>query len=143
MNKTLEKGLLLFWGLWFAIATSSNLFDGLKQLGYVDPDWKFASGNFNDVSQALGIYGLSHSWIIAIFAVIIFWEALSAILFLTAAWAIKNKQAITHAFTISIALWATFILMSEIFIFYKYEMKHFVLLLAELVSLLIINLEAK
>ena len=44
-----KLGLLAFWGLWFSMIFSTNLFGGFRLMEIFPITWKFASQNFQPV----------------------------------------------------------------------------------------------
>lgn len=142
---TLKRGLLVFWALWHSIVALTNVFDALKGLGVLDPGWGFASGNWDFMRSVTAVYATPHALVALLFAGVIAWEALAAVLFWRAfgggmGTARNNRPAVTGAFVVSIALMAVFILVDEIFLAYDVESTHLRLFIAELVSLLAIVL---
>lgn len=139
-----KAGCLLFWASWFGIACFTNYFDFLYTLGLLPSSWLFRSGNYALLDSALSIYHsrplLTHVLFICNMSV----QGLSSLLFLTAflkfirrqpAWALINT-----AFSLSIALWATLLIVAELFIAYAFEFEISTLFIFELITLLAIHL---
>lgn len=100
-------------------------------------DWKFLSHNYALVKGVLSIYHLPEAITTLLFILILITEGIIMCLF----WmAVSNKKWINSAFTVSLFLWAGFLVGEEIFIAYAFEGVHLNLLVAELVSLLAIRL---
>lgn len=141
----IKQGLLLFWALWFSIAATTNIFDGLKVLGLLAHSWAFASGNYSFIVEITHVYN-APGWLTAFFfMLIIIWECAAAFLLWQAFRKFtgtnnKSLALIYNAFTVSMALWACFIIADEIFIAYKVENTHRQLLALQLLSLLALRL---
>lgn len=138
-----KRGILLFWGIWFAIAFLSNLTDFFIATNIVQP-LSFHSGNYSALEKVIRIYNMPFYFLNILFFLDILIQGISAILFLISAlyfW--YNKyfwQAINIAFIFSMSLWAVFLLMEEILIAYSFEAVHIRLFIFELISLLAIHL---
>jgi hypothetical protein len=139
----LKQVILLFWGIWFFIAFLTNVADFLMATGTMTAS-SFHSGNYSALEKVVNIYDTPHHFLNVLFSLDIFAQGLSAILFLTAAFCfwkrIYSWQIINIAFSISMSLWAIFLIMEEIFIAYSYETTHIGLFMFEMVSLLTLHL---
>lgn len=92
----------------------------------------------------------SATWLISniaavkLFSLDIFAQGLSAILFFIAAFCLWKRvyvwQTINIAFSLSMSLWAVFLIMEELFIAYPYEATHIRLFMFEMISLLALHL---
>ena len=141
---TIKRGLLLFWALWHSIALTTNITDGLKALKLLPDTWGFASGNYLFIRTLTGIYTLPE-WLVAIFFLgVLLLEGLATLLFWRAFRGFKGKDPeiapIYPAFTVSLALWAAFMIADEILIAYEIEQVHRTLFGLELISLLALRL---
>lgn len=141
---TIKRGLLLLWALWFSIALCTNITDGLKALKLLPDTWSFASGNFLFIRTVTDIYTLPE-WLVGIFfLVVLLWEGLATFLFWRAFMGFKGKDPelglIYPAFTVSLALWAAFMIADEICIAYKIEEVHRALFGLQLLTLLAVRL---
>jgi hypothetical protein len=135
----LKRLLLLFWAAYFTIVLATNACDAAKAAGLLDDSWAFASGNYRFVCETTARYG-PPGWVNdALFAGVIFWEAAAAASFWWAAFA-YNRRSVYIAFTVGLGLWAGFLLADEICIAYSVEGTHLRLLVAQLVTLLVIEL---
>src|SRR5580765_7156630 len=77
----LKRSLLLFWAVWLTVVFLTNAADAAKAAGLLDESWAFASGNLRFVTQTTARYG-TPCWANAVmFAGVIFWEGLAALLF--------------------------------------------------------------
>lgn len=134
----LKQGILFFWACWFLIAFSTNLIDLLNAF-HVTNEWKFHSGNYRTLENVINIYHAPSFILNLFFCSDIFIQGIAALLFFAASlrfW--KSYDAlpcINFAFGISMALWAMFLIMEEIFLAYSYEATHIRLLLLEMLSL--------
>lgn len=140
----LKLGLLLFWACWFSLAFTTNTFDFIHTLGGLPETWAFRSKNYDVLQNVLAIYQTPIFLLNALFTCDIFIQGLSALLFWLAFFSFWRRRDgawryINSAFTLSIALWAVFVIMEEIFIAYQFENVHLRLLLVELVSLFAIH----
>ncbi len=146
MNATaLKIALLAFWCVWLCVVFAGNLCDGLKELGLLGIGWKFASGNFEFLATTTARYG-APTWLNALlFAGVIAWEGLAALLF-GLAWrdarcgGLKACRYLYPAFLVGLLLWAGFMLADELLIAYTVEGTHVRLLTAQLATLLVIAL---
>ncbi len=137
--------MLAFWCLWLTIVFATNLCDGLKELGVLGEGWKFASGNFRFLVSTTAHYDVPR-WLNALlFAGVIAWEGLGAVLFGLACRDGRRQSAKTSpllypAFLVSLLLWAGFMLADELLMSYDVEATHVRLLTAQLATLLVIAL---
>jgi hypothetical protein len=135
----LKRGLLLFWAAWLSLVLTTNVLDGAKALGLLAESWAFASGNYGFVAQTTARYG-TPAWINGVlFAGVICWEGLAAVLFWLAGWTFA-KRWVLAAFAVGLALWAAFILADEFFIAYAIAATHWRLFIAQLATLLAVEL---
>ena len=144
----LKRATLLFWCFYFILVVASNLTDGLVAAGWLPASFAFKSGNYDMVKSVVQIYG-TPEWLVAVlFLGVMIWEGWAAWLFWRAyrflgRSASDRKQAIYQAFTVSIILWFTFILMDELFVAFNVadlEKTHLLLLATQFISLLAVEL---
>lgn len=144
-GKTIQAVLLLFWALYFSFVLCSNSTDALKALGLLPANWVFASGNYALVQKVVGIYH-SPVWLAGLFYTgVLVWQAVGAVLLWSAfAATVRQTQdyplAAYRALTVTIGLWAAFILADEFFLAYDMSglsATHFSLLIAEIGTLLV------
>jgi hypothetical protein len=115
----LKQGILLFWALWLTVAWLANTCDGLKAC---------------------------HLWLNAIlFGGVILWQGCAALLFWFALSVFQGVHrpggnALYAAFLVSLALWAAFIIIDEIFLAYATEDTHLRVFTAQALSLLLLLL---
>lgn len=140
----LKRGLLLFWAAWLSVVFTTNLLDGAKALGVLGESWTFTSGNYAFLTQTTARYG-TPAWANAVmFAGVIAWEGLAAVLFWRACWAFRGdgvgRAAVYAASAAGLSLWASFVLADEVFIAYPVSATHWRLFVAQLATLLAVEL---
>jgi hypothetical protein len=140
----LKRVLLLFWAVWLSVVFLSNLADAAKGLGLLGESWAFASGNLQFIKETTGRYG-TPGWLNGVlFAGVIVWEGVAALLFWRAGWTFRGRDSgrkvVYAAFTVSLLLWGAFLVADEIFIAYAVASTHLRLFIAHLVTLLAIEL---
>ena len=142
VKSTLIRTLLLFWAIWFSIVVASNAADGLLAAGILSPGWRFTSGNFSLVAEAISLYELSRTWAAVLFSLVVVVELAAASLFWRAA---AEATMIIRPFLVAIALFCGFLIFDELLLVYRrfpnLESGHFVILSALLLSLLAIHRE--
>ena len=141
----LKRGIILFWAVWFSLATLTNFFDLLKYYHGVSEGWKFVSNNLSLISNVISIYGLSPAASSFFLMGAICLEGIITLLFWIAAFSAtqmtpKKSCWVNGAFTLSTFLWALFLVMDEFFIAYPFENTHLPLLVSQLICLLAIHL---
>lgn len=141
---TLQSGLILFWAVWFTFATATNLFDALKQLGFLPAGFTFASYNFSLVKGTLAAHGIPVSIAAILFAGVILWELLACGLFWRAWMAIRRHAdgrapEVTQAFFVSLALWGAFLIATEATVNYLTAETHKGTLIAQLATLIVVR----
>lgn len=141
----LKRLLLVFWSIWLTLVFTTNLFDGAKAIGLLADSWKFASGNYRLLADATRLYD-PPAWVNgALFLGVICWEGLAAFLFWRAWWNYRGGKRVGGrtvflAFTVSLGLWAAFLVANEVLINYRIEAVFLGLLTAQLATLLAIEL---
>ncbi len=140
---TLKLGLLLFWCLWFSLVLLTNLIEGLQIVGVLSKRWKLASNNYELIGKASSIYHAS-TWLNQLlFAGVIAWQGISAVLFwrsLYLAWGANSLDtpALTLAFAFGLSLFAAFMLSDELFHYYQGERSHLEIFTGLLVTLIVL-----
>jgi hypothetical protein len=143
----LKRTLLIFWATWFTVVFTTNLLDGAKAAGLLEESWAFTSGNYRFLAETTARYG-TPNWVNGLlFAGVIFWEGVAAVLFWLA-WGRftgrgKGRWTVYAAFTAGLALWGAFLLADELFIAYAVAGSHLRLFTAQLVTLLAVELLPK
>ena len=140
----LQRLLLLFWAIWLSVVLLTNLADAGEGLGLVDESWAFASGNWKLIQETTARYSTPAAVNVILFAGVILWEAVAALLFWRAGWSFRGRssarKAVYLAFTTSLLLWGAFLVADEVFIAYPLESTHLRLFVAHLVTLLAVEL---
>ncbi len=140
----LKRGLLLFWAAWLTVVLTTNLLDGAKAAGLLPEGWAFASGNYRFLAETTARYG-TPAWLNGLlFAGVLCWEGVAAVLFWLA-WGRSSgrgagRRTLYAAFTVGLGLWAAFLLADEVCIAYAVEGTHLRLFTAQLATLLAIEL---
>lgn len=127
---------------------SSNLCDALRQTGVIPDTWRFVSGNFALVYQAIEIYGLLGGWAAVFFGGVIVAQLSAAILFWRAfldrdATTTLHHPKVIGAFSVAIGIFGAFLICDELFIVYDrlpaIGTTHLLVLCALLLSFLTIS----
>jgi hypothetical protein len=141
----LKQLLLLFWATWLTLVCATNVTDGARTLGLLGKSWAFASGNYASVVETTKRYH-PPEWVNRLlFGGVICWEGTVAVLFWLAWWCYRgqgeeSRAPLYVAFTAGLGLWAAFIIADEICITYPIEATHWRLFIAQLATLLAIEL---
>jgi hypothetical protein len=140
----LKRLLLLFWAVWFTVVLLSNVADAAKGLELLGESWAFASGNWRLVQETTARYSTPAAVNVLLFAGVLLWEAVAAVLFWRAGWSFRSRslarKAVYRAFTTSLLLWAAFLVADEVLIAYPLESTHLRLFVAHLVTLLAVDI---
>lgn len=141
----LKRLLLLFWAIWLTLVFATNVLDGAKALGVLSDSWLFASGNYHLLTETTARYG-TPAWMNGLlFLGVIGWEGTAGVLF----WLTwlrfpvgreKRQRLLYAAFTAGLTLWLAFAIADELFLAYKLEGTHLRLFIAQLVTLLAVEL---
>jgi hypothetical protein len=120
MAVLLKRGLLLFWAAWLAVVFTTNLLDGAKAVGLLEENWAFASGNYRFLAETTARYG-TPAWLSGLlFAGVVCWEGVAAVLFWLAWGRFSGRGAgrrtLYAAFLASLSLWAAFLPADEVLI---------------------------
>lgn len=146
MNQVLllKRVVLLFWAIWLSVVFFSNLADAGKALGLLGESWPFASGNWKLLQETTARYRTPAFLNAILFAGVILWEGVAAMLFWWAGWSFRGRRSarktVYMAFTTSVLLWGSFLVADEIFIAFPLESTHLRLFVAHLVTLLAVDL---
>jgi hypothetical protein len=140
----LKRSLLAFWAIWLTVVFATNVLDGARALGWLEPNWMFASGNYHFLVKTTSRYG-TPAWLNSLlFGGVIVWEGLTAVLFWLACWRYHSeapsRRLLYAAFTVGLLLWAGFLVADELFMAYAVEETHWRLFTAQLATLLTIEL---
>jgi hypothetical protein len=136
----LKRVLLLFWAVWFTVVFLSNLADAGKGLGLLDESWSFASGNWKFLQETTARYGTPDVVNAGLFAGVILWEGVAAVLFWWAGCTFRgqasSRKVVYLPITASLLLWGSFLIADEVCIAYPVEGTHLRLFIAHLLTLL-------
>ncbi len=137
-----SAGLLVFWGIYFAMAGTGNVIDWLTRHGYRGRYFRSSSKNLELMERVAKRHGSGESGIKALFAVIMSWELLSAAAYLAAfVFYLSGSTAlIQYSFFIGMGLFAGLILGNEAFVYYDDEEEHVVMFLAQLISYIALSI---
>lgn len=141
---TLKAGLVLFWALWLAFVTLSNLTDALKALGILPETFAWASYNYALVRETVAAHGVPAAGAAVLFAGVLAWEILATAL-LWRAWIALRRGApgsapeVTQAFAVNLALWSAFLVATELFINYATAATHKGTLIAQIATLILLR----
>jgi hypothetical protein len=139
-----KRLLLLFWAVWLSVVFLSNLADASKALGVLGESWAFASGNWKLIQETTARYKTPAAVNILLFAGVIIWEGIAAVLFWWAGGRFRDRnvarKAVYLAFTTSLLLWRGFLVADEVCIAYSVAGTHLRLFVAHLVTLLAVEL---
>jgi hypothetical protein len=104
----LKRFLLLFWAVWLTVVFLSNLADAGKGSGLLSESWAFASGNWRLVQETTARYGTPAAVNVVLFAGVVVWEGVAAVLFWRAGLRFRGRdsarKAVYLAFTTSLLL---------------------------------------
>lgn len=138
---TLKLGLILFWAVWLSLVLLTNVLAGLKALGLLPESWKFASDNYQAILKTIGNYSWPEWLGGLLFLGVILWQGLAMLLFWRAVLAYPaGPEPVYTAFAASLGLWAAFMLADEIFTAYRQENAHAQFFIAQLATLLALQL---
>jgi hypothetical protein len=141
---TLPSGLVLFWAIWLSIVTLTNVFDAMNQFGLLPDGFTMAAYNFALVVETVGAHGVPAIIGAVLFAGVLVWEFLGSAL-LWRAWYVMRQGAsgtaieVTQAFTVNLALWAAFLIATELTVNYVTAGTHKTTLIAQLATLLVVR----
>jgi len=136
---SVKLGLLFFWILWLSITLLTNLCGGLKALGVLPSQWKFASDNYQAVVQATSVYRAPRWLPGLLFSGVLLWQLLAVVLFASALVSSfklggPDFPSINSAFAVGAAFWAALMIADEIFLRYEIESWHALIFIAQLVT---------
>jgi len=141
----IKRLALLFWAAWLSVVATTNVLNGLQALGTLPESFKFVSGNWPWIQQVMDPLGVPRGLQAVLFAGVIAWEALAAMLFW---WAVAtyrggplaHEKATVYACGVNLALWAAFQVLDEVFMAYQPEGVHRVIFVSQIVTLLLLHL---
>lgn len=134
----LSRCITVIWAIWYTLVGLSNLFDALKNAGVLAPAWRFASGNYDAVTQCTATYA-APPWLVAgLFVGVLVLEFSTAAAFWRAA---LGKLHVKAALTLAVLVWGCFIIADEAFVCYAFANTHVTLLCAQLLSYIAVSAE--
>ncbi|HEX4589968.1 MAG TPA: hypothetical protein VH120_08575 [Gemmataceae bacterium] len=139
-----KRFLLVAWAVWLSVVLLTNLADAVKGLGWLGESWAFASGNLQFIRETTARYGTPDVVNGVLFGGVVVWEGVAAVLFWRAALAFRGRgvgrTAMYQAFAVQLLLWFGFLVADEVFIAYPLEATHLRIFVAQLVTLVAIEL---
>jgi len=134
-----EFVLLLFWTTWFNWAIFTNFSSLCAAHNVWNQLWLFNSHNYSTLQTIMSIYNFNDGIVKIIFISGLLYEVLIFLLFFLALFGAitKNtyKDYVLHsAFILLAVLWLFFILLDEVFKYYKYEVPHIMFFLFTITS---------
>ena len=117
------------WSLWITVVCASNLFSIF-----------YGGGNFELIRSTTALYHVPGFLNITVFIGVILWQIAIGILFWYSCIQLvrrkkKDNASIQLAYIASLSLWFTFIILDEVFLNYRIEVNHLIILIAQLTSL--------
>lgn len=125
-----KQSLVVFWGLWWAIAFLTDFVGGLEMLGLTSTPW-FDGQNYPFLKQTLAPFGATAAIDIALFVGIILWALVSTLLFSFAIVTPYSRKElwlkrVDYAFVVSLGLWLAFFLADQVVMKFDLEQNHMV-----------------
>lgn len=140
----LQRGLVLFWAVWLSLVAGTNVADALIQLEVLPAGFTWASYNYQLVADTIARQGMGSEFAGILFASVITWQ-LVAVSLLWRAWAGLSREtpgsspAVIQAFVVTIALFAAFLVSTEVFVTYDTATSHKLTFVSLLVSLVVVR----
>ena len=136
--------ILFFWAVWLSVVVTTNVLNGLQALAVIPPEFKFVSGNWQAINQAMDPLGVPRGLQGMMFASAIGGEAIAAALFW---WAfatyrgrpLSQEKPALLACGANLALWAAFQILDEVFLTFQPEAVHRTIFLIQLVTILVLQ----
>lgn len=140
-----KRGVLLFWGAWFAVVALTNLLNALQVLEVLPADFKFVSGNWQWINETMNPLGVSVELQAFLFGGVIVWESLCAGLFFYALLRFRggtllHERETLWACSVSLALWCAFQVLDEVFLAFSPEAVHRVIFVETILTMLFFQL---
>ncbi len=140
---TLKPRVILFWALWLTVVVVTNILNAVQALGMLPETFKFVSGNWQWINQTMDPLGVPRALQAFMFAGVIAWELLAALLFWRAFADYRNRPLAQERITIAacavnLALWAAFQVLDEVFLAYQPEGVHRVIFGNQILTLLML-----
>jgi hypothetical protein len=135
-----KKAIIIFWAIWWVIASWTDIIGGLAHLGILHASWA-PDTNYPFLVESLKMYHLK-PWIPTIaFIGIITWSTASTLAFIFASFSLVRDEQVwlpraEFAFILSLTYWMTFFLADQIVMKYDLEQNHMIQGGFELLTLL-------
>jgi hypothetical protein len=129
-NELFKKILILFWALWWLIASWTDITGGLAHLGTLSATWA-PDTNYPFLVNTLKLYSVP-SWLPPLlFVGIIFWSLVAAFTFCWTCLSLHKSRDIWMkraqiAFIVSISFWLAFFLADQMVFKFDLEQNHMV-----------------
>jgi len=141
----LKRGVLFFWAAWFSVVAATNVLDALRTLGLMPMSFAFVSGNWAWINRVMDPLAVPRWLQGALFLGAMSWEALGALLYWTAlaryqGRPLAQEPAALRASVVSLALWAAFQVLDEVFLAYPTEDVHRSLFVSQIATILLLQL---
>lgn len=141
----INRTVLFFWAAWLSVVVVTNVLNGLQALAFISPDFKFVSGNWQWINQAMDPLGIPRALQGLMFGSAIAWETLGAVLFWRALFAYRGRpltqeKPALQACGVNLALWAAFQVLDEVFMTYQAEAVHRIIFGSQIVTILLLQL---
>jgi hypothetical protein len=141
----IKRGLLLFWALWYSVVVTTNVLNALQALGILSASFKFVSGNWEWINQTMNPLGVPIALQAFLFAGVIVWEMLCAILFFVACVRFRSRTLVEEKESLwacagALALWCTFQVLDEAFLAYDPERVHRMILIETILTMMFLQL---
>src|SRR5215469_18126862 len=110
---SIKRTILLFWAAWLGVVLTTNILNALEVLGVLPGSFKFVSGNWQWINQVMDPLGIPRGLQTVLFAGVIGWGALAAILYWCAVVMYRGRPLTQEKVSIwacgvNLALWAAF-----------------------------------
>jgi len=134
LNAVFTRIVLFFWGIWWFIAFLTDVFDGLKSLGYSAFAWT-PSKNFYFLHKSLAIYHMPMIGSVILYVLIICGSLTATLLFF---YAFHSPAKLKLPFMFSLIFWMCFLLGDQIIMNFTEEANHMVQANFELLSFILL-----
>jgi hypothetical protein len=141
----IKRGLLLFWALWYSVVVTTNVLNALQALGILPAGFKFVSGNWEWINRTMNPLGVPIMLQAFLFAGVIVWQILCAILFFVACARFRDRRFVEEkeslwACAVALALWGAFQVLDEVFLAYDPESVHRVIFIETILTMMFLQL---
>src|SRR5215470_7640817 len=141
----IKRGLLLFWALWYSLVVTTNVLNALQALGILPTGFKFVSGNWEWINRTMNPLGVPIMLQAFLFAGVIAWQLLCAILFFIACSRFRDRRLVEEtaslwACAVALALWSAFQVLDEAFLAYDPESVHRVIFIEAILTIMFLQL---